>query len=137
MREASTTISPDQAALYAALAAVAAITTALQGLIVLQAISDWMRLDDAFRASGGKGTQAFEDAKRSAARSRTVFGVFGVVSSAINIAVLVGWYGVLPPTNIDLAWTLSVPYWAVAMTGALLSVAAITALTNLWRLATR
>ena len=116
--------------LYGALAAVAAITTALQAAVALLPLSQYDGVD-ARRRNSAPGQQAYNDATRDAKsyyRSGWILNL-GVV--AVNAAVLVSWGYVAWRPIKGPSWFLWLPFCAVAGAAACLVGVAATGLFRL------
>jgi hypothetical protein len=103
--------------LYAALAAVAAITTALQGAVALPPLTDSVGIQRRIRDSQ-PGTAARHNAHADAAKSAVRGAILNFAAAAVNGAVLAAWSTVAWPGREP--WTYYVPWLAVACASGLL-----------------
>lgn len=105
--------------LYGALAAVAAITTALQAAVALLPLSQFDGVD-ARRRNSAPGEQAYNDATRDAKSYYRAGWLLNLGAVAVNAAVLVSWgYVALRPIQ-GPSWFLWLPFCAVAAAAACL-----------------
>jgi hypothetical protein len=118
--------------LYGALAAVAAITTALQAAVALLPLSQYDSVDGRKRASA-KGEQAYNDAVRDATRYLLSGFLLTLGVVAVNGAVLVSWRYVALRLVPGPMWYLRLPFYAVAAAAVYLLVVAAVGLIRLSR----
>ena len=120
----------DLFALYGALAAVAAITTALQAAMALLPLSQYDSVDGRRRHSA-PGEQAYNNATRDARGYYRSGWILNVGAVAVNAAVLVSWgYVAWQPVK-GPSWFLWLPFCAVAAAAAFLVGVAATGLYRL------
>ena len=120
----------DLFALYGALAAVAAITTALQAAVALLPLSQYDSVDGRRRKSA-PGEQAYNNATRDARGYYRSGWILNVGAVAVNAAVLVSWgYVAWQPVK-GPSWFLWLPFCAVAAAAAFLVGVAATGLYRL------
>ena len=120
----------DLFALYGALAAVAAITTALQAAVALLPLSQYDGVD-ARRRNSAPGQQAYNNATRDARGYYRSGWILNVGAVAVNAAVLVSWgYVAWQPVK-GPSWFLWLPFCAVAAAAAFLVGVAATGLYRL------
>jgi hypothetical protein len=124
-------VAVPQTDVYAALAAVAAITTALQAAVALPPLTDSVEISRRVRESQ-QGTPARTNARNDAGRSALRGVMLNVPAAGVNGAVLaawstVAWVGETP-------WSYYVPWLAVTSAAAFLLTAAGLGVWNLSRL---
>lgn len=116
--------------LYGALAAVAAITTALQAAVALLPLSQYDSVDGR-RRNSAPGEQAYNNATRDARGYYRSGWILNVGAVAVNAAVLVSWgYVAWQPVK-GPSWFLWLPFCAVAAAAAFLVGVAATGLYRL------
>jgi hypothetical protein len=118
----------DPTALYAALATVAAITSALQGSAALGCTTRVTQLEGAFDASR-PNTNERQRAKADGKGSRTGIVVLNVASAVVSAAVLVAW-GDVVFGRMPCDWVFIVPWCAIGASALALSYIGIV---DLWR----
>jgi hypothetical protein len=104
---------PDPAAIYGALATVAAVTAALQTSAVFAVLPDADRLESR-SAAATPGTQQYTDLRRDATSYRVRVGALTMPLALINIAVIVAW-GDVVFSRITSDWVFITPWGAVAI----------------------
>jgi hypothetical protein len=120
----------DLFALYGALAAVAAITTALQAAVALLPLGQYDVVNERRRRSS-PGQQAYNDAVVDAKRYHRAGWLLNVGAVGVNAAVLASWgYVVFRPVSGG-SWFLRVPFYAVAIAATYLLVVAAVGLSRL------
>jgi hypothetical protein len=108
----------DYVAIYAALATVAAITSALQGSAALAVSSRINQLEDDFDDTRDR-TNERQKAERHARSDRTGLVALNVVAGLVSLAVLVAW-GDVVFCRMNTDWVFIVPWCAIAVGVALL-----------------
>jgi len=120
-------------ALYGALAAVAAITTALQAAVALLPLGQYDNLYER-RRNSVPDDQAYNDARLDAKRYYRQGWILNIGAVVVNAAVLVAWgYVALRPIR-DPSWFLQLPFYAVAATAVYLLTVAILGIFRLRRI---
>jgi len=102
----------DLIVLYSALAAVAAITTAIHAAVSLAPLSQVYNLRRRLQSSSA-GTQEFNNVITDAQRNKRFYGWLGLVFAVINGAVIASW-GNIVVTKMQPEWIFFVPWIAVA-----------------------
>lgn len=116
--------------LYGALAAVAAITTALQAAVALLPLGQYDNVYER-RRNSAKGLQPYKDATLDAKRYRRQGWILNLGAVVVNAAVIVSWgYVAMQPIG-GSSWFLRFPFYAVAAAATYLLAVAIV---GLWRL---
>ena len=106
---------------YAALGAVAAITTALQAAVALPPVTDYAEFRRRIRDSG-EGTPARTDARKDAGKSALRGLILNIPAAAVNGAVLAAWSTVAWPGATP--WSYYLPWLAVTAAAGFLVIAA-------------
>lgn len=106
---------------YAALGAVAAITTALQAAVALPPVTDSVEIRRRIRDSG-EGTPGRKNARKDAGKSAIRGVVLNVPAAAVNGAVLAAWSTVAWPGATP--WSYYAPWLAVTAAAGFLVIAA-------------
>lgn len=125
----------DLFALYGALAAVAAITTALQAAVALLPLGQYDNLHERRRTSV-PGDQAYNDARFDAGRYYRQGWILNIGAVVVNAAVLVAWGYVATRPLRGPSWFLQLPFYAVAAAAVYLLVVAILGISRLRRIRT-
>lgn len=110
-----------QTDVYAALAAVAAITTALEAAVALPPVNDVVEIRRRIRDSK-EGSPERTNARRDAGRSALRGVVLNAPAAAVNGAVLAAWSTVAWPG--ETPWSYYLPWLAVTAAAAFLIIAA-------------
>lgn len=120
-------------ALYGALAAVAAITTALQAAVALLPLGQYDNVYERKRNSV-PDDQAYNDALVDAKRYYRQGWILNIGAVVVNAAVLVSWgYVAMRPVG-GHSWFLQLPFYAVAVAAIYLLAVAILGLFRLRRI---
>lgn len=109
----------DYVAIYAALATVAAITSALQGSAALAASSRISQLEDEFDDTN-PNTNERQRAESHARRERSGLVAVNLVAGLVSAAVLVAW-GDVVFCRMATDWVFMVPWFAIAATFVVMS----------------
>jgi hypothetical protein len=120
-------------ALYGALAAVAAITTALQAAVALVPLGQYDNVYERKRNSI-PGDQAYNDARLDAKRYYRQGWILNIGTVIVNAAVLVSWGDVALKPVKGPSWFLQLPFYAVAVAAIYLLTVAILGLFRLRRI---
>jgi hypothetical protein len=121
----------DLFALYGALAAVAAITTALQAAVALLPLGQFDAVNERKRRSA-TGQQAYNDALLDAKRYYRAGWILNLGAVMVNAAVLVSWgYVAMRPVS-GPSWFLRLPFYAVTAAATYLLLVASVGLCRLY-----
>jgi hypothetical protein len=124
------------AAIYGAIAGVAAITTALQSVVALQPLRSAIDIGRRKRSSS-RGQAQYNDAKHDAGRDFFILLALNVIAAGINGSVLAAWWKVGVAEVSPRDWEFWVPWLAVTLGSTALLITAALSIMRLGSLAWR